>query len=172
MRNRHGDFDGITSIIDFSAPSVPILINLGSKLIVSDLKNTLVPSISLDIDTGGLVAHKGNPGFFCQKNLVSEDLGSPCFKGGQEFLLPIPRPFSWKWKFSMHILYTSWRNRIAFSVTQATISMFFDANEHFSWTLSVIFGLLMKFYFGHSVVSIVFTDLLAKSHFARWWGIR
>ena len=28
----------------------------------------------------------------------------------------------------------------------------------------------MKFYFGHSVVSIVFSGLLAKSHFARGGG--
>ena len=41
--------------------------------------------------------------------------------------------------------------------------MFFDANGHFWGTISVIFGLLVKFYFGHSVVSIVFSGLLAKS---------
>ena len=57
---------------------------------------------------------------------------------------------------------TGSRNRMAFSVTHATISAFFDANNHFWRAIRVIFGLLVKFYFGHSVVSIVLSGLLAK----------
>ena len=60
---------------------------------------------------------------------------------------------------------TGSRNLMAFSVTHATISSFFDANKHFWRTLSIIFGLLVKFYFGHSVVSVVVSGLLAKQHF-------
>ena len=58
------DFDRYT----LSAPNKPMLTKLDAKFIASDLKNTLAPSISLDIDTGGLVAHKGNPFFLSKKN--------------------------------------------------------------------------------------------------------
>ena len=47
--------------------SEPIVMNLDAKLTASDLKNMLVPSTSLNINTKGLIGHTGNSGYFQKK---------------------------------------------------------------------------------------------------------